>query len=530
MAAKPVPVQQSLNPREFQLQQLRRRFSLTESSTADATSLTFKLTPSDPDFPFNLSALQCVLRVPADYPTRDAPPTLRVTNEEMGRGIQANVERGFTELMSSNPNEWSLLKMMNALDRRLEALLAGRPAATIKLVPNAGASSGLPSRPKAPDATPASTAGPSSSPKASRPAEPFDSPEERTAAAERRAAETRQLEARLGRLPRFAKAADGLAYTVPVTPARREDLPVPLQAVATIELFVPSLYPLLPCRARLHGVSREAARATESAFERRAREFAQLSLTGHVNYLSTNMHELAQQEPPPESGDGRPDLDSADMGEPDETVALSGEELGDRSHIRVIPRPPEWDAGHAGNAGSDSEIDSASDDTPEDSDNADEQPASTSQATGPPTTERGISVSFPSIELHGIELLELASLSLTIKCERCKAITDVEKVKHATSGPRHESCRKCASVLGIGRCIDWELAHPDLVFDRFPTRICPRKFHARRVFGYRRLHGRRPTAEVRSSHGRLAHDLALASAEDGRLRSMAKALTRLFPP
>ena len=450
VAAKPVSAQQSSNPREFQLQQLRRRFSPTESSTADGTTLTFTLAPSDPDFPFDLAALRCVLRVPAGYPAPDAPPSLRVTNAEMSRGVQANVERGFAELAPINPDDWSLLKMMQTLDRQLETLLAGRPAATFKLVSNAGASSAPRPTPKIPDATPVATAAPPDPPAAARPIEPFYSPEQRATAAERRAAEIRQLEARLGRFPRFAKAADGLAYTVPVTPARREELPVPLQAVATVELFVPTLYPLLPCRARLHGVSREAARATESAFERRAGEFAQLSLMGHVNYLTTNMHELAQREPEEETRDGHAEFEGAEMGDLNESSPFEGEETGDRSHIHVIPRPPEWDVGLAEEAGSDIDTDSAGGDTPNDSDDAEEQPTPASQAIGSSTTERGISISFPSIELYGVELLELASLSLTIKCERCKATTDVEKLKHSSSGPRRESCPKCASVLGIG--------------------------------------------------------------------------------
>jgi hypothetical protein len=62
-------------------------------------------------------------------------------------------------------------------------------------------------------------------------------------------------------------------------------------------------------------------------------------------------------------------------------------------------------------------------------------------------------LSLPFLELHGIELLELVSLSLTIKCDRCKTAVDVPNIKNSSgdsSGIRSESCRKCANALDIG--------------------------------------------------------------------------------
>jgi hypothetical protein len=65
-------------------------------------------------------------------------------------------------------------------------------------------------------------------------------------------------------------------------------------------------------------------------------------------------------------------------------------------------------------------------------------------------------LSLPFLELHGIELLELVSLSLTIKCDRCKTTLDVLNIKNSSgnlSGVRSESCRKCANALDIGKGI-----------------------------------------------------------------------------
>ena len=454
---KPVSTLQSSNPREFQLQQLRRRFAPSESADPDATTLRFKLAPSDPDFPFELTALSCVLRVPAEYPAQDGTlPTLRITNEEMERGFQANVERGFEELARARAKDQTLLGLMNALDRRLEALLAGRKTETITLVANAGVpnSRASASAPKAP----ASNFIPEKAPIRPSLERSTDSytPEQRATASARREAEARQLEARLGRLPRFAKSADGVAYTVPLEPVHRADLPVPLQPVQTIQLFVPLLYPLLPCRIRLQGVSREGAQATERAFEKHAKELPQMSLIGHVNHLATSMHVLAQQDQELDEEEERlyATLATLDVSDDDEEASandLRGDGEEGKSHIHVIPRPPEWNVGPSGAAATENDSETTDDEAVAESEDDDVAQGPTNQASSS-TTERGVAVSFPALELHGIELLELSALSLTVKCERCKDTLDVHNLRHRdmASGTRSESCKKCASVLSIG--------------------------------------------------------------------------------
>ena len=63
-------------------------------------------------------------------------------------------------------------------------------------------------------------------------------------------------------------------------------------------------------------------------------------------------------------------------------------------------------------------------------------------------------MSFPQLEMHGIELLEVYSVSLEIKCDRCKTQTDVQNVKNnakvEAAAVRAESCRKCANTMSIG--------------------------------------------------------------------------------
>lgn len=51
------------------------------------------------------------------------------------------------------------------------------------------------------------------------------------------------------------------------------------------------------------------------------------------------------------------------------------------------------------------------------------------------------------------KLLQLVSLSIIIKCDRCKDTIDVPNVKDTRkrdgAGTRSETCKKCANSLGI---------------------------------------------------------------------------------
>ncbi|KAI9878703.1 MAG: hypothetical protein M1830_010747 [Pleopsidium flavum] len=446
---KPVPRAQVDDPREFQIQQLRRRFSTTEKNEDDGTMLNFRMAPSDPDFPFEMAGLECVLKVPLTYPT-SGRPSLHVTNKEMGRGYQINVEKGFDALVAKSQRA-TLLGLMNALDKQLEALLSEQKAETIKVLPNIGP------RPPPPQAGPGQGTVPQQAVLTEdRKVPETYSAEQKAQASVRRETETRQLEARLGRLPLFSKSSDGIVYTIPIEPRRRGDLPVPLQLVRTVKLFVPFLYNLQPCGIELQGVTKDATNTTEKAFEQRARENPEISLMGHINYLSQNMHVMATM-PAKEiddEADGVSSLQLADaVCHKPAGTALRSQTVGDRSHIQVIPRPPEWSVGHGQDGGSESDDYDSYDSGDESTDDVAEGLEPLPECSGG-SPERGILLSFPFLELYGIELLELVSLCITIKCERCKDTMDVSNlrnnVKGDVSGVRSESCKKCASGLSIG--------------------------------------------------------------------------------
>ena len=408
------------------------------------------MAPSDPDFPFEMAGLDCVLHVPTAYP-KEARPSIDVKNKTMGRGFQINVERGFARLAETSPQS-TLLGLMNSLDKQLESLLTEQKAPTITIIPN---NTPIPGNSAQQVHVKPAEDSRVSRPQPTTPSRPQISfpPEQRRLASERRETETRQLEARLGRLPLFSKSSDGIVYTVPIIPRKHGDLPVPLQAVDTIKLFVPLLYPLQLCRVEIQGVSREAAKNTEKGFEKKIKESPETTLMGHVNYLAQYMHILATQlmeEPEAENTDF-PDVASLPMEDivlkKDAHVAKGDED--DRSHVKYIPRPPEWAAQNEEKDSTDSEYSDSYDSGDEDEENGgaalDPVPESSTSTTAP---ERGISLSFPFLELYGMELLELVSLCITIKCERCKDTMDLANLRNNAS--RSESCKKCAMPLSVG--------------------------------------------------------------------------------
>ena len=441
VVSKPVSQAQVEDPREFQIKQLRRRFSPTEAAEDGGTAFTFQLVPSDPDFPFEMEGLECVLQVPSRYPREDRP-TLEVKNEEMGREWQNRVEQGFARLAANSPHG-TLLGFMNQLDRQLESLLMDKKEEPITIIPNR--------RPgkleqHTEPSKPAQLSKPATN--VSNPPQTY-TPEQLRTASQRREAEISQLEARLGRMPLFSKSSDGIAYTVPITPRKHADLPVPLQGVKKIKLFVPLLYPLQPCRIELQDVSRDAARITEKGFERKVKG-DEGTLMGHVNWLAQNMHVLATEvieEPAVKADLQQPAPLKVDEVAKEEKVESTTKDGDDRSHIKVIPRPPEWFGDNdAGDESSDSEYSDSYDSGDEDEDGgAALEAVPERQSTDGP--ERGISLSFPSLELYGIELLELASLSITIKCERCKDTMDINNLRDKVQ--KSESCKKCAMPLSV---------------------------------------------------------------------------------
>lgn len=453
---KPIPKAQSEDPRTYQIKQLHKRYSPKESTVENgaATSLLFDLLPSDPDFPFELDHLKCQLRIPKSYPKDSSPPTLAILSKDIPRGFAINVEKGWDELVQERSGS-TLLALVNALDRNLEEFLSRKQVDTVKMTmfkdtrhleaASTGVQDSLPEK--------ATTFLPESvenqvAPASYVPEESFTKDQKADAKA-RRAQETRQIETRMSRLPHYKRSSDGIVYTLPLEPKRRSELPTGLRGVNSFQLIVPVLYPLQPLRILLNDVESEDAEEVEELFTEKAKEKPEMTLMSHMNYLTQNIHVLVKQALSRKK-DAAPVAQvpekATNTDAPAQEAAKTVTVVESKGNVQVIPRPPEWDYQVEGKG---SDEDSYESSTSEDEDGG---VAVTTQSGASPITtqtiERGTSISFPSIELLGIELFQVSILALSVKCQRCKTINEVGGLKPNT--PKNtDACRKCGTSFSL---------------------------------------------------------------------------------
>ncbi|KAM5348781.1 hypothetical protein ACJ41O_008604 [Fusarium nematophilum] len=439
IVSKPVPQSQAQDPRTYQIEQLRRRYSPKESVAPDgSTSLLFKIKPSDPDFPFELAHLECDVRVPQAYP--DERPVLRVKNKDIPRGFGINIERGWDGLVEERPGA-TLLAHTRELDKNLERFLSEQKAETVKLVTfrDTRHLEAQESEPEPPAQPPKPAAVPAPAPPLPYVPEPSYTREEIAAAKARRALEVRQLEARMKRTQEYRRSPDGIVYTLPLEPQRRSELPPGLQSVRSLHLIIPLIYPLQNLRIQLNNVEPEDAEPVEELFCEKAAVQQQMTLMSHLNYLAQNLHKLAKQAQAqaPKAETAAPGLDA---NEPKDESKDEAKPKPEEGHIQVIPRPPEWSYVY----GEESE-DSSDPDDAEDGGVALDQEEQT--PVPGETPERGTMLSFPSIELHNIEILQISILSISVKCERCKTVNEASGLK--PDAEKTASCKKCASPFAV---------------------------------------------------------------------------------
>ncbi|KAJ2901383.1 hypothetical protein MKZ38_001901 [Zalerion maritima] len=482
VVSRPIPEEQTRDPRGFELNQLRRRYNPQESPFPhNGILFTFKFSPSDPDFPFDLDYLRCALSVPGTYPDYDieGPPRLKVQNASMPRGFAINVENGW-ERIAQERKGITLAQMVRVLDNQLESLLSERMADTVKIVQfkdmrhldkkeREGSASGVDQgqeeegggdfegkeeiqekiKPK-----------PRLLPPLPREVYTRDQINE---AKVRRAAETRQLETRMGRSAGYRREADGVVYTLPFEVRGRVPLPDGLKGVSKMHLIIPLLYPLQTLRVQLADATNGVfAEKVEDLFSERIQTLPKMNLIGLVNWLAGNLGFLAKEaldreakleterveqelarKVAEESGKGK---EKAKEGTEDGNTDGDG-----KSHIKVIPRPPEWTFGYR-SAESDSE--DYSDDSEYDNEGDENfrpedkfEGFGTSKGKEDMNAERGTALSFPGLSLKEVELLGISSLAIRIRCQRCRTINDVKDLQHGLE--KSVGCSKCSLELTV---------------------------------------------------------------------------------
>jgi hypothetical protein len=379
--------------RAFQIAQIQRRYKPEVAEKDNSTVLRFKLIPSDPDFPYDIDALDCTLTVPKSFPEADKP-SLRVTNKDIPRGFQINIEQGFDMILANTP-EVTLLGLFNRLDKQLETILAGEMAETVKIVVNRGISTST-----KPSVVPSPSPPPVVEPVLPR--GPSFTAAQKVEAQQKRQMYTRQLEARFGRLQNFLKAHDGFSYTLPLDSPKRASWPRSLQMLRTFTLLLPELYPLEPSTILLDSDSVEARNA-EHAFHARSEARTDATLTQQINYFCQHIHDMALQSPKTDEPAPKEGIVPAQASEAPKSIPAAAPNEDDRSHIHVIPRPPEWSIDLVTNEEGDySDSDDYSYDSGDDTEGSAAHTDNEAPTSAP--VEKGVLLSFPQLELHGIEV------------------------------------------------------------------------------------------------------------------------------
>ncbi|RMZ92392.1 hypothetical protein DV736_g378, partial [Chaetothyriales sp. CBS 134916] len=458
MVTKQIPAAQRAEPRGIEIQQVKRRFNPVVSQNGYDTVLAFKLTPSDPDFPFELDGLHILLKVPKDYRHGGSGPSMRVTNPEIERGFQINVERGFDSLVRRNGGR-TLLSLLNEFDKNLEAFLTAPKAQTIKIVAHSDKKQSLP------PAHPVNLVAQSQETcTQSIASEPRHTAQQKADAHDRREDEIRQLEARLRNVSGFSRHSDGTTFNVPLAIPKPGRLPTALYSLKEATLTVPPSYPLQTCSIKLRGVDGNAVARVEAAFIQHAIQEPRLTLMAHINHLIHNVHLMVKDREP------EVNLSTVSMSLPRSVHAASVQEQPQegaaadkkiskvalnkgKAHVYVIPRPPEWDhrpcdSDNEESTDSDSEMTTDSEEEGEEEGGGAKLETVGGSANVP--GNNSILFSLPNIEFYGIELLQIASCSLSVRCARCKAVIDLKDLRAKTSATTttvSDACPKCSVVI-----------------------------------------------------------------------------------
>ncbi|KAF9921346.1 hypothetical protein FBU30_008645 [Linnemannia zychae] len=550
--------------RNFEIGQVSSRFSAsfiakTPTGINDADAFELKIVPSDPDFPYEISALHVLLSVPKSYPAQSC--TITVLNHDIPKGFAANLERGFNQTAQQQK---SLLAHLNWLDVNMEQLLQKPPAPTIRFIAHANApqksSSSSTTNGPAPiippplpplPVTTQSSPSPSSSVRTLSSSQshsesypqsrsqllsppPFTpktfTPADREQAKVQRQKQMNQIQARFRS---SFESISPISVKISLDSTEKDKMPVKWEGSLKIVLLVPMLYPLEPCDIRLRedGNNPEIeiwrARNVEQGFRKITATMPQLSLFQLLNQLNRDLKELMSLPPPttqtasplPHPLSSSPQTILSSLPQPTSSATptqlssspstkdthlrsfnvVENDHKGKVVYINALQEPPRSnfdiirnhdtitsdDTGDDSNAdtgedepsrndtldhtGSDHYTDTTESDTEHHSDEEDEEDEDSTKA-GPiidASAKRGIEVRMPDIKIDHISLMYCRSLSLLVRCARCKALVDIpDLVPDSSTSPssikissnssssgtaakhKWKTCENCQSLMG----------------------------------------------------------------------------------
>ncbi|KAK9366948.1 hypothetical protein V1509DRAFT_628470 [Lipomyces kononenkoae] len=478
-------------------------------------SIRVSIQPSDPDFPFDLAYLHFILNVPTDYPA--TAPRLTVINTDVPRGYALNIEHGFADEISKPAlGSMSLVQMIDGLNERLEEFLKAEKRETIKLV-NVGRRNGNGALLKSStgnrgsysdwgfdenviSSLQISDSTASQNNRVAEHAATFTEPVLQEASA-RREREIRQLQSRLPGSKLFStdEVTGDSTFTVPFDVANSAFVPVGLRNTSTVRLIVPKLYDLVPVTISFHSIGAPEARAVETNFGVHAGQHREFSLFAHMNFLVQNIQDLAAQQPslypieepaaagirerPDEEYRKPPEWDVLDDDDVDDDGDDYEDEFDDESD------DSNWDVREDGESGGhhgNEENYSGSSDADQ-SDTAVEdvapQQVSGNHARSDHPPLHGTSINLPGLRLNDIGVVECTTLSIVVKCLRCKTEAEIRDIKPGlASRSKSTICAKCSSELSVAS-FRAEFMHENMVRLGYidllgctPTDILPSSF------------------------------------------------------
>lgn len=272
--------------------------------------LSFIITPSDPEFPFDLEMLKLNLCIPGGYPyKKDAKPSIYVLNEEIPRGYAANIEIGYRKIVEMALNNKQdedielvdgkgLLSQLKTLDKYLEMFLMQEKRKTIKFVKGKKPISQAPSPSPSPSPSPVpetKISPPKTSP------QPSSTPtQSRTIENPQRKQFINQLSSKLKNdVKLFNKSRNYERFKIQLPINTKYDLPEIWLNYGSIEILltIPREYPQLPMNIEIFNKFLEKMnrlgdfRSYETNLVENFNQFAfkDTNIVSTLNYLSNNL-------------------------------------------------------------------------------------------------------------------------------------------------------------------------------------------------------------------------------------------------
>ncbi|KAI7864139.1 hypothetical protein BDF14DRAFT_1261943 [Spinellus fusiger] len=479
------PSKPLLNPKEarkVELTQLERRYRSsfrTLRETEQETVVRFLVPPSDPDFPFDLEALQLQLTIPAHYPTTQC--ALMVMNTDIPRGIAFHLERGYE--IYANQRKNSLVRQMDWLDKNMEALLQQPPVPTMKFVAHGTSySEEIVGGVAAIDKELASLtliSAPAFVPTSASVPVPVDVPvpaptpapihsisytaSQREEAGKMRQQQMNQLNARFrNSTQRENKDGTIVELSMPLT-----DFTVSSQLgdQLKIKYSVPKLYPLVPCSIDV--ITNNIAKvAINVAFDIHVKSTDQ-SLFSHLNWLHHHLPSILSEPIPTAAPTSlSPSLLISPPIAPTAAAAAAATTTtitttatataniltdtlpSDReSRVIYVSRPQ-----HLFQQETSTQQETSANTLPEESP---QPPPPVPLPSSNSTVKKGIAIRLINPQLKNVSLFHCISLRLIVKCARCSDTTEIENILPENESPHQQkkerwtTCSTCSSILGV---------------------------------------------------------------------------------